>query len=163
MSFLIKEIKSDHATLYRIESGNRRIGLLGWFTMYLTGAVLFILVLSHLGAGHYFSTPQTITLAGISQSLKSHVSLRIIDIGLLVFCIVHGLVGLRRIILDLEIMGKTTDRYLAWGFTVIGVGLFHVLRQPFVVLPLQFQCRGPVPVDQLQWTPEVGVVADLPA
>ena len=124
MSFLIKEIKSDHPSLYRVGSGNRRIGLLGWFGMYLTGAVLFILVLLHLGAVHYFSNAPVVTLADISQSLKSHLSLRIIDIGLLVFCIVHGLVGLRRIILDLEIMGKTTDNWLSWGFTMVGVGLF---------------------------------------
>ena len=124
MSFLIREIKSDHPSLGRLDGNNKRIGQLGWFGMYLTGAVLFFLLLSHLGAVHYFPVAPTMALADISRSLQSHLSLRIIDIGLLAFCIVHGLVGLRRVILDLEIMGRAGDRCLAWGFTAIGVGLF---------------------------------------
>lgn len=124
MSFLIREIKSDHPSVYRSDVGNKRIGLLGWFGMYLTGAVLFFLMLSHLGAVHYFPVAPTMALADISRSLQSHLSLRIIDVGLLVFCIVHGLLGLRRVILDLEIMGSAGDRCLAWGFTAIGAGLF---------------------------------------
>ena len=124
MAFLIKEIKSDHPSLGRLNGSNRRIGQLGWFGMYLTGAVLFFLLLAHLGAVHYFPAAPKLTLADISRSLQSHLWLRIIDIGLLGFCILHGLIGFRRVILDLEIMGRTGDRCLSWGFTVIGAGLF---------------------------------------
>jgi succinate dehydrogenase hydrophobic anchor subunit len=44
----------------------------------------------------------------------------VVELGLLVFAVVHGMLGLRRIILDLELLGKRGDSYLMWALTAFG-------------------------------------------
>jgi len=104
----------DHA----VEEGPKRIGIWGWLGLYLTGAVLFFLLLIHILIIHY-STSQPVGFERTVSSLQSPL-VRFVELGLLFIAFIHGLTGLRRILLDLEIFGKLGNLLLTGGFFISG-------------------------------------------
>ena len=100
------------------EATPQRIGLWGWLGLYFTGALLFFLLLIHVWLVHYSST-EPISFQRTVSALGSPF-VRMIELGLLLFGFTHGLTGLRRILLDLEIFGKRRGKYLSWGIFLIG-------------------------------------------
>lgn len=98
-----------------------RIGLAGWLSLYVSGAVIFFLLLIHILAIHFFAD-EKITVISVRADFKS-LSLTIINLGLLFFGLFHGLLGLRRVVLDLEIFGKKGDQIFIWVLTAGGFGL----------------------------------------
>ena len=95
-----------------------RIGLWGWLGIYVTGFCLLFFLLAHVWILHY-ATDVTITLRSTFSALQSPFVM-IVELGLLAFAVVHGMLGIRRIALDLELLGKKGDRYLTWGLTAAG-------------------------------------------
>jgi succinate dehydrogenase hydrophobic anchor subunit len=100
-------------------AGFQRIGLWGWLSLYASGAVLLFFLLMHVCIVH-FATPAPLGLSTTIRSLDS-LFVRIVEIGLLVFVLVHGLIGLRRIVLDFEFLRKRGDRFLVWSLVFVGV------------------------------------------
>lgn len=95
-----------------------RIGLWGWLGIYVTGFCLIFFLLAHVWIVHY-ATDGTITLRSTLSALQSPFVM-IVELGLLAFAVVHGMLGIRRITLDLELLGKKGDRYLTWCLTAAG-------------------------------------------
>ena len=124
MTILTKELNADHSPAFRFSGDREALGLWGWFWLYLSGAVLLFFILSHLWVIHYSPAGYELTWKAVSQSLKANYMIRVADIGLLGFCIIHGLLGLRRIILDLNFLSKSGDRWLISGLVITGLVLF---------------------------------------
>ena len=95
-----------------------RIGLLGWLTLYFTGALLLFFLLSHVWFSVYASS-QPITLEASRLLLQSNY-VKVLELGLLFLALVHGMIGVKRIILELDLARKRGERYLNWCFTIIG-------------------------------------------
>lgn len=105
-----------------IRESYERIGIWGWLGLYLTGAVLIFVLLIHLFLVH-ITYAQPITLKTVVMSLNSSF-LKTIDIALLLFAITHGMIGVRKLILDLELFKKRGSLVLNWSLFVIGIALF---------------------------------------
>ena len=105
-----------------IRESYERIGIWGWLGLYLTGAVLIFVLLIHLFVVH-ITYAQPITLKTVVSSLNSPF-LKTIDIALLLFAITHGMIGVRKLILDLELFKKRGSLVLNWSLFVIGIALF---------------------------------------
>jgi len=95
-----------------------RIGLWGWLGIYLTGLCLSFFLGAHVWLIHYASQ-ETITFKSSLAAFHSPLVM-VIELGLLVFAVIHGMLGVRRVILDLEFLGKKGDRFLTWGLTALG-------------------------------------------
>jgi len=112
------------ATPFRLPNASQkwapseRIGLWGWLGIYVTGFCLSFFLAAHVWLIHYAS-PGQITFKSSLAALQSPVVM-VIELGLLVFAVVHGMLGVRRIILDLELCGKRGDHYLMWALTAVG-------------------------------------------
>ena len=100
------------------ERGPERIGLWGWLGIYVTGFFLSFFIAAHIWLIHYASQAQ-ITFKSSLAALQSPFVMAV-EVGLLVFAVVHGMLGVRRIVLDLELLGKRGDRYLMWVLTAVG-------------------------------------------
>ena len=100
----------------------QRIGLWGWLGLYVSGAILLFLVLTHIGIVH-FGTYEPLSIKTTQKALGSPF-VRTIELSLLLFAIFHGLMGFRRIILDLEILQKRGNRWLRLCLVILGVTLF---------------------------------------
>jgi succinate dehydrogenase hydrophobic anchor subunit len=99
---------------------SERIGLLGWLSLYVSGGVLFVLLLIHVFAIHFFAEGE-IAAASVREDMGSWF-LIFINVGLLFLGLFHGLIGLHRILLDLGIFGKRGNRRLKKFLYVVGAG-----------------------------------------
>ena len=100
----------------------QRIGLWGWLGLYTTGGILLFLLLTHVGIIH-FGTYEPLSIKTTQKALGS-TFVRTVELSLLLFALIHGLMGFRRIILDLEILQKKGNRWLSLCLVVLGVTLF---------------------------------------
>jgi succinate dehydrogenase hydrophobic anchor subunit len=98
-----------------------RIGLWAWLGIYVTGVCLSFFLGAHLWLIHYASQNE-ITFKSSVAALQSPLVM-VVEVGLLVFAVVHGMMGIRRVILDLEFLGRRGDRYLTWALTAVGIFL----------------------------------------
>ncbi len=99
-----------------------RLGPGAWLVLYATGACLLILLLVHLGLVHLASN-EPFTLRRSAAALSSS-PVAAVELALLLLGLIHSLSGLRRVILDLEVLGRTGDRVLSWGLAGAGACLF---------------------------------------
>ncbi|MBW1764892.1 MAG: hypothetical protein JRJ23_09165, partial [Deltaproteobacteria bacterium] len=99
-----------------------RIGLLGWLLLYVTGALLLFFLLSHVWLSVYGSF-QPVTLKGTQLLLRS-TFVRVVELGLLFLAVVHGMIGVKRIILELNLAKKRGGQYLNWCFVIAGTLIF---------------------------------------
>src|SRR5688500_15472457 len=98
-----------------------------WLTLEITGLLLLALVIGHIWSVHYsgYAGDGAFTLDAVATRLRSPVS-RGVDLGLLVFSLVHGLVGMQRIVLDVGMLGPKSVKVLNIVLTLLGVtGLFY--------------------------------------
>jgi succinate dehydrogenase hydrophobic anchor subunit len=95
-----------------------RIGLLGWLTLYLSGAILFFFLMVHILSVHFLS-PEKISAETVLDHYRSGF-LIVVSFGLLLFGALHAMVGLRRVLLDLDWFGKRGDRTLSTALALIG-------------------------------------------
>ena len=69
-----------------------------WLTLYVTGAALAVLVLAHLVAAHYLAPDEGIRTMAVRERLQGSLWWWVVDLGLLVAALVHGLAGIYRIL-----------------------------------------------------------------
>ena len=99
-----------------------RTGLWGWVILYASGVGLAVFLLLHIGMVH-FGSSAPFTAQRSFESLRS-AGIRITEMCLLGFALIHGMVGLRRVILDLEILNQNGARILTGGLAAAGLALF---------------------------------------
>jgi len=106
----------------RYAGANERIGLWSWLFLYLSATFLLFFLFVHLFTIHYGAN-RIISADSVSRDFGSDftVVINLILLGLATF---HGLLGIRRIVLDLEILGKKGDQNLIYVLALIGMGLF---------------------------------------
>lgn len=90
-----------------------------WLNLYWTGILLVVLLLGHLAVVH-LAAPAPITAASVWERLRMP-AIWVLDLGLLSLGLYHGLVGLRRVILDLEVLGRRGALILTLVFAAFGV------------------------------------------
>jgi succinate dehydrogenase hydrophobic anchor subunit len=100
---------------------SERIGLVGWLSLYVSGALLLFLLLAHVLAIHFFGDGQ-ISAASVRKDVGSWF-LNIISLGLLLVGLFHGLLGFFRMLLDLEIFGKRGSSWFKWILYATGAGV----------------------------------------
>jgi len=114
--------KNSEPGMNRITGGpGERIGLWGWFSLYASGTALFFFLLTHILGIHFFSS-ERLSAAAVYERYRSPF-LAINSICLLVVGVVHGMIGLRRTILDLDLLSRKGDRILILIVAAFGVGL----------------------------------------
>jgi succinate dehydrogenase hydrophobic anchor subunit len=99
-----------------------RIGLPGWLSLYVTGGLLLFFLLSHVWFSVYESS-QPFTLKGTQLLLRS-TFIKVVEIGLLFLAVVHGMIGVKRIILELNLAKKKGSQVLNWCFVIAGTLIF---------------------------------------
>lgn len=97
-------------------------GIGAWLGLYLTGAFLLVFVLAHLWALHY-GIPGPITARAVAERLRAP-HFQVLDLGLLALALTHGLLGLRRVLLDFEGIGPRGQRVIPWVLLGIGAATF---------------------------------------
>jgi succinate dehydrogenase hydrophobic anchor subunit len=93
-----------------------------WLALVVTGMLLLALVLAHLWSVHYsgYAGSGAFTFDAVAAKLRNPMS-RLIDLGLLVLALVHGLVGTQRIIADLGVLGQGSLRVVNVALTALGM------------------------------------------
>jgi succinate dehydrogenase hydrophobic anchor subunit len=99
-----------------------RIGLPGWLLLYVTGALLLFFLLSHVWLSVYESF-QPFTLKATQLLLRS-TFIKVVEIGLLFLAVVHGMIGVKRIFLELNLAKKKGSQVLNWCFIIAGTLIF---------------------------------------
>ena len=99
-----------------------RLGVWGWLVIYSTGVALLFFLLVHIWLVHYVSD-QPITLKSVLLALRSPF-VRTINLGVLFFSLIHGMMGLRRILLDMELFKKGGVYILNVCLFIAGLALF---------------------------------------
>lgn len=97
-----------------------------WVALYLTGLFLVVFLLAHLWAVHYAAGGEVgFTFDAVRQKLRTPL-FAFLDLGLLVLATYHGLVGTRRFVVDLEILGTRAMHLFTWALMVAGLaGLYY--------------------------------------
>ncbi len=113
--------KHKNSSLQQLGRPYERIGLWGWLGLYVTGAILLAFVFTHILLVHYTSS-QLITLKNTILALRSPF-VRTVDLGLLLFVIIHGMLGLRKVMLDLDLLRIKGALYLSWFMAVASAAL----------------------------------------
>lgn len=94
-----------------------------WYFQRVTGGLLLILLAAHFWVEHFMTAP---LLRGnltfeVVASRVSHPAWQAIDIGFLIVALVHGLNGLRNIILDYDRLGPIARGVMNTVLVVVGV------------------------------------------
>lgn len=104
------------------------MGLWEWLSIYVAGAFLIVFIIAHVVAVHYLGPIGSFTFNDVVDKLRSPLYL-ILDLGLLFFVFYHGLAGVRRVIIDLEIFGETGIKVFTGVLLLIGlVGIYFGIR-----------------------------------
>ena len=104
------------------EGASRATGMGAWLGLYLTGTFLVLFLLAHLWALHYGVTGP-ITARAVAERLRTPM-FQVLDLGLLGLALGHGLLGLRRVLLECEGLGRRVQGAIPWGLVVVGVAAF---------------------------------------
>ena len=103
----------------RPAAGPRSSGFGLWLTVYLSGAALVVLILAHIVAVHYLVPGEGIRAAVVQQRLRASLWWWVVDLGLLVAALIHGLAGIYRLLDE--------GRYLHGGRRWVALGILTVL------------------------------------
>ena len=120
----MKKDQASHVALRRFlgisspPAAYERIGFWGWVGLYATGIVLICFLVSHVWLVHY-GKAETITAKSTTLTLQSPLVMTI-ELGLLIFGVIHGLLGVKRITLDMELLKQRGSKYLT--IFLIGIG-----------------------------------------
>jgi succinate dehydrogenase / fumarate reductase membrane anchor subunit len=94
----------------------------GFLFLRLSGVALLLLAVGHMLLQHIFNDVHALTLEFVRQQWSSW-GWRVYDLGLLIFAVIHGFVGLRQVLHD-YIHNSGTIRVVSWIiaiFTVVTV------------------------------------------
>ena len=93
-----------------------------WYTQRVTGALLLPLLVAHFWVEHFMS--KTLLRGDLSyEVILSRISNPLwqgIDILFLIVALIHGLIGLRAIVLDYSRIGPATARGVTVALVVLG-------------------------------------------
>ena len=92
-----------------------------WLFQRITGTGLFFLIFAHMWINHYADPETTIQVATIEANLKE-VGFVIFDSLLLIFCLFHGLNGVRNVVYD-YLNQDRHRRLVTLGLLVMGAFL----------------------------------------
>lgn len=102
-------------------AGSRNV--IVWYTQRITGALLVPLLVAHFWVEHFMS--KTMLRGDLSyETILSRISNPLwqgIDIGFLLVALVHGLIGLRSIVLDYSRIGPRTTQAITVVLVTVGV------------------------------------------
>lgn len=93
-----------------------------WLGLHLTGVLLVIFLLAHIWAEHYATGGETGFSFQFVQSRLQNPLYVFLDLGLLLLAMYHGLVGFRRFVEDLEIVGQRGMQIFTGMLVLIGLG-----------------------------------------
>jgi succinate dehydrogenase / fumarate reductase, membrane anchor subunit len=96
---------------------------LEWYFQRVTGGLLLVLLAAHFWVEHFMTAPLRrgdLTFQVIVSRI-SNPAWQAIDIGFLIVALLHGLNGLRNIILDYGRMGKRAVAAMNMALILIGV------------------------------------------
>lgn len=91
--------------------------LWAWILQRITAVLLVVLVAIHFGIMHFIDPTAVITFGDSQMRLQSALYM-VVDVGLLVLGLYHGLNGIRNIVLD---YWPKSGRVATWILTVIGI------------------------------------------
>jgi succinate dehydrogenase hydrophobic anchor subunit len=91
--------------------------LWAWILHRITAVLLVVLVAIHFGIMHFVDPTAVITFADSQMRLQSALYL-VVDTGLLLLGLYHGLNGIRNVVLD---YWPRSGRVVGWILAVIGV------------------------------------------
>ena len=94
-----------------------------WYFQRVTGGLLLILLAAHFWVEHFMTAPLlrgNLTFEVIAARI-SNPAWQGIDIAFLIVALLHGLNGLRNIILDYGRLGKTAAAAMNVALTLVGV------------------------------------------
>jgi succinate dehydrogenase cytochrome b556 subunit len=102
--------------------GQTSVGLWDWLNLYATGVLLVLFLLAHIWAVHY-AVPgeQGFDFRQTREKMRLPI-FAFLDLGLLVLAMYHGLAGLRRVIVDLEVLGPRGLRAVTALLALLGLG-----------------------------------------
>ena len=97
-------------------------GYLQWVGLYISGVLLTVFVLTHIGVVHYSGDlkGEGFTFANAADRMESPLY-RFVVLGLLVTALLHGLVGTHRFIAGLGILGPHGLRVASMSLTAAGI------------------------------------------
>ncbi len=94
--------------------------LWAWIWHRITAVLLVVLVAIHFGIMHFVDPTAVITFADSQMRLQSALYM-LVDSGLLVLGLYHGLNGIRNVLLD---YWPNSGRVAAWILAVVGIAAF---------------------------------------
>jgi succinate dehydrogenase cytochrome b556 subunit len=100
-----------------------RNNVIWWYVQRITGALLVILLVAHFWVEHFMSRELmrgNLTYEAIIGRISNPVW-QAIDISFLIVALIHGLNGLRNIILDFSRIGPRATQALTAVLVVVGV------------------------------------------
>jgi succinate dehydrogenase / fumarate reductase membrane anchor subunit len=118
----------------RRPTGSRR-ELYIWYTMRVTGVMLFVLALAHFSILHFIWDPAEQTADFITQERWNQIFWRGFDWLLLMTVLFHGFLGVRTVVLDYVRRPQLRMFTLILLYT-LGVILFIIGTQVILTLPM---------------------------
>ena len=104
-----------------------QMSIVSWLTQRLTGVLLVVFLLTHLVVAH-FVAPDSVTgelsAGGIASRLQSG-WFWVLDVGLLVLAIYHGLNGVLRVVVSAGHVGGRLYYVLLGLFWIVGIALTY--------------------------------------
>lgn len=105
-------------------------GFWPWFLQRATGLALFLLLAVHIWVSHFAGLGEVtsgrqeeLVLFGLVRERLRAALFILVDFSLLALVLYHGLNGVRSILLDLGLHGKT-ERATSLALAVVGIGAF---------------------------------------
>jgi succinate dehydrogenase / fumarate reductase membrane anchor subunit len=90
-----------------------------WFLKILTGFLVIVVLAIHLVVNHLIVEGGLLSYADVVQYYQKAI-VPIMEIGFLIFVVVHALIGLRSVLLDLHPSNKVL-RIINYGLGILGV------------------------------------------
>lgn len=93
-----------------------------WLLQRITAALILFVLYTHIFRVHYIELGQPILFAGVALRLKDIMMLAT-DSCLLLLGLLHGLNGVRTVLLDYDYFSKY-EKLISWSLLIVGVIFF---------------------------------------
>jgi succinate dehydrogenase / fumarate reductase membrane anchor subunit len=113
--------------------GSRREVVI-WYTMRISGLMLFVLALAHFSILHFIYDPANQTAAFIADQRWNNIFWRVFDWLLLLSVLVHAFLGVRTAVID-YIHGHASREFTLLLLYTTAVLLFIIGTQVILTLP----------------------------
>ncbi len=94
-------------------------GVWAWILQRMTAVLLFVLLGTHLAVLHYVPENMDFNFLGVAARLKSTLYM-LVDSGLLITGVYHGLNGVRNVVFDF-VISESTRRTITTLLLIVGV------------------------------------------